>query len=241
MRALVLLLVVVALVGCGGTGSTSPPPDPAKGAGGTPSPVAELQKLLDTIPKESQPRTDKDGTIERNKANQWLKEHMVGKPLSLSATATEVDVSPQGDVYNVSVNLGEPGKLANGKPIFSGYTKFGVLGTVRAGGADWPACLEACPFRGVDEATAKRLRDLKGKTVTVRGVVAETADFMLINQGPPRFMVDPGPFGEALVKGPMLYFALDEFTIDGIVAAKRNRTAQGSGAKEKEPDKGKEP
>lgn len=220
--ATVAALTVLVMLGCDtGGGRPNPNPGPDPDPGGDAGALTELQKLLDGIPKESLPRADKDGVIERDQANKWVLQNLVGKPLALTATVSDVYVRPDHDAYYVEVILGKLFK-ARAEDCFWGH---GRPGSVRVAGAEWPVHLRGCVFNGADAATAKRLRDLRGKTVTVRGAFADRQSFAVGLSGvgfqhhdgseiPSELVVDK-------VKGPYFSFALEDPTIDEIGAPKK--------------------
>jgi hypothetical protein len=183
---------------------------PVSGRSGKES-LAELQKLLDGIPKESQPRADKDGEIERNKANKWLEANVIGKKLSLSTKVGDVGIKADGDKYRVSLTMGRP-VLLDGQNVW----EFGHVGDVRVGGRDWPVVLDARDFAFgtgyrlvVDEAAAKRIRDLKGKVATIQGTVDAAAFSPEV------------PFNNTTVTGPYLSLRIRELSVDGVEAGKK--------------------
>src|SRR3954471_24988026 len=56
--------------------------------------LSAIQKIVDEIPAESQPNDSRDatGTVQRDKANQWLAENLVGKPVEFSIKISKVSI-----------------------------------------------------------------------------------------------------------------------------------------------------
>ncbi len=125
-----------------------------------------LQKLLDGIPKDSQPQPEEDRVIERSKANQWVQKHLVGKPVTFSVQVGHVQLVPEGDGYSGWVDLGK-----------RATTSTNYHGEVQCGGSSWKVYLGIPRFANLNESDAKRLRELKGKTVKFQGVFSEEARF----------------------------------------------------------------
>lgn len=163
------ILEVAFLSGCGRStpGGDKPSVDPIDKT----SSANSLQKVLDTIPKDSLPRADKDGELERIKANKWMLASLVGKTVEIPAVLGEVNVSPQESAYKVSVVFGEP--FTRPEEALARAANMGRAGKVRSGGSQWPVLMVGgASWSKVDEAGVRRIRDLKGKMVTV-GVTME--------------------------------------------------------------------
>jgi hypothetical protein len=139
--------------------------------GGGATGVSAVQKLIDGIPADEQPRAGVGDTIERSKANDWLYKNLVGKTVELSGKVAVSEVLP------ASGGTGYYGTLVVGERVYYGNFLSSVSnpGQVRTGGADWKvlATLHVTgpevKYRNLDEANARRFRDLKGKTVRVAG------------------------------------------------------------------------
>ena len=131
--------------------------------------VASLQKILDAIPTDSQPRDDIEGTVELIKANEWLKRNLVGKPIEFKAHLVDAKV-----VEGLpGISRIEPGKYSVQVEFARAQVDTILAGKVRSGGADWTVYISASavfhPF--LDEATVRRLQKLRGKDVTIVGIV----------------------------------------------------------------------
>ena len=134
-----------------------------QGQNDTPS-ENSLQKFLDSIPKDSQPRADKDGELERIKAGKWIEANCEGKALELKVVLGDIDVAQRDNGYSVTVVIGKP-FTGKGDELLTA-ARFGNAGKVRAGGSDWSLVTYGFTWRNLDESAVKRIRDLKGKTVT---------------------------------------------------------------------------
>jgi hypothetical protein len=130
--------------------------------------LASIQKILNTIPKDLQPKVDGDPEIQLIKANEWLAKNFVGKQVDFKAHFTDVKVIRGGDDrYQVQLwisNVADADLRA---------------GTVRCGGADWRVVISADdkfwkPELG--EADYKQLQKLRGKDVTIVGNVSPKLD-----------------------------------------------------------------
>lgn len=206
-RSVALALVVMAIVGlsgCPNTTSTKDGKDDLKAKNGQPS-LANLQKLLDRIPKDSQPRADNKGEVERNKANEWMKKNIAGEMVELSVKVGHVLTQSRGDKTSVCLTMGE-GLLLDGK-VF--WYDLGYPGQVRSGGSSWAVLLCVREWKDLDEAPAKRLRDLDGKTITILGQIAgaEFWEEVFVNT--------------STVNGPCLRVELKDVTVNGFDPSKK--------------------
>jgi hypothetical protein len=203
------------VVGCG----PPPPAPPPDGTAGTEksSGVDGIQKLIDEIPKDAQPRSAENADVQRNRANRWLKDNAVGKSLTLAGTVAWVKVVPQEDQNEIRY-------FVLGKWLYTDadLTDAGLVGRVRSGGDDWNAVVmlrinwvyrpekndnSQSVKKLVGDGAAKRLEGLKGKSVRVGGVIS-SAKF-----------AHQGRFDETTrswPRAPELQITLETVTVDGI-------------------------
>lgn len=151
---------LILVPGCGqpGTGDGKPG---TESVGGKPS-LAGIEKYLEGLPKDSLPRSGKDGDLERVKANKWLKQNGPGKDLEIAVELAEVKIGPgKDDKYTATLVLAQQPDLV---------VRFvQCAGRVRCAGTDWVTLVHLPDLVGLDEPTAKALRDLGGKVVRLRG------------------------------------------------------------------------
>jgi hypothetical protein len=154
--------------------------------------------LLDSIPKDSQPRADKDGELERIKANKWMLANLAGKVVEFRAVVSDVEVGAAGDAFSATVVLGE--LLFNPKDPFSKTWKLGQTGTVRAGGLEWTVLVVGgVKLEQLDEAAVKRIRATKGKEVTIGITLEKPEPEKRIDNTFLQFIVHDDPSKSALV------------------------------------------
>ena len=205
--------------------------------------LADLQKLIDGIPKDSQPRADKDGAIERSKADAWLKANAVGTKIEITGDFSLVNVHASGEKhYNVFVAMGTSAKKVKNEVVAGvdpNEPSWGCIpGTIRAGGVSWEVWLAAAwgadderikrpayglAWWGLNESAATWLRDLKGTRGTVRGVMSAA-----------RFATHYPLIGETESR-PNFQVGLTDVTINGIDPRKKGEQTVLQPAKEEKP------
>lgn len=183
----------------------------AKAGGGD---LGELQKLLDGMPKESEPKADERATIERNKAQMWMKENVVGKKIAFRTKVELSDVKP----FNLSreQNQYTAESFSVGKRLYDENNHrqglVGDVGNVRSGDGEWRVAVftnYGTPGKLVmTEESAKRFRELAGKTARIEATVA-TAEFK-------RFPIYDPKKQAVVEEKPELHVYLDIVTIDGV-------------------------
>src|SRR5262249_13251570 len=120
--------------------------------------------LLAGMPKDKYPRSGKNAVPERDAANDWLRDNVVGKVVEWTATVRDVTLSGQGNHrYLVSISFDKSGWMDWGGSIKLGEEDIVVgltPGGYGQGLSQWSAT--------TDEQVARQLRDLGGKTFTCR-------------------------------------------------------------------------
>jgi hypothetical protein len=154
-------------------------------------PYTSIGQLLSDLPKDKYPQPGEDGAPERNAANTWLKDNLVGKTVQWPLTVNRVILSDLGGQGRYDVKIGfqetplKVGRITEVPVNLRVRLDSGIAwGQVKIG-AQTAYALVTDPFSqtqdgafvdlNVDEAMAKRLRDLKGDTVAVKGVISGAA------------------------------------------------------------------
>ena len=135
--------------------------------------LAAIQKIVDKIPAESQPKDSRDvtGTLQRDKANQWLAENLIGKPVEFSVKVTRASIGP---------TIGQPGgksamiQIANETVLLNGNVVIDA-GKIHSGGTNWQLLIEfpqPRPRGELDDAMSEKLHQLNGQIVKVTATVS---------------------------------------------------------------------
>jgi hypothetical protein len=154
--------------------------------------LSAIQKIVDEIPAESQPKDSRDatGTLQRDKANQWLAENLVGKPVEFSIKITKVSIAPVPGYHGVKGAMIE---IANEQLLPNGMLLIDA-GKLHSGGTNWQLFYvlpKPQPHGKLDEAASERLQQLKGKTVKVTATVSDgKKDKKGTTSGAPIFSID---------------------------------------------------
>jgi hypothetical protein len=140
--------------------------------------IADLQAIINLIPKDSEPRDSygEEGMFARDRANKWLEDNQLvyGKRMEFSAPIkVEIRPGPKAGVYSAHVELGENDAFRHAHRY--PYARYAYIGNVRVGKVEWGVyCLyEANLDREVNEETARRWKLLNGTSVKVSGTIGK--------------------------------------------------------------------
>lgn len=150
--------------------------------------ITSLQKILNEMPRESQPRVDKDVEIQLAKANDWLAKNLPGKEFEFKAKLYDVKV---GDGKDGSFQV----RLLFPNTIDADFR----AGSIRTGGEDCRVIVNPnSDFWNpvVDEARVKQLQRLRGRDVTITGSIYMVMGDKSEKQYLPKFQIDRGANGK---------------------------------------------
>jgi hypothetical protein len=130
-------------------------------------------ELFAGMPKDARPKAGKAGTPERAAATAWMRKNRVGQQVEWVATIAEVVIEERRQAPGTFLVLLSPPRFqtwALGDAFPFGADKCRVRILVRMAEGLYGSYLSFSP---VSAATAKTLREFKGKQVAVRGTITD--------------------------------------------------------------------